>query len=74
MVSHFGVYHKACHNCHDCQATLDSVSKVYELSITKEIYCKNCYNQHRGLAGYGYGLTTSSEATVKPEYHYTQFY
>ena len=58
MVSHFGYYHRTCYNCHDCHLTLDS-TKTYELGTTKEIYCKNCYSSHLGLAGYGYGIPLS---------------
>ena len=74
IVSKFGFFHQGCYNCHDCNIKLDS-NRACELGSTKEIYCKNCYNAHKGLAGYGYGsvyATTTQE--VKQEYHFTQFF
>ena len=75
MVSKFGLFHKdGCFNCFECHVNLDS-SKACELGDTREVYCKNCYNARRGLAGYGYGsVFMTSAQEVKQEYHFTQFF
>ena len=74
VASKFGFFHQGCYNCHDCNIKLDS-SRACELGTTKEIYCKNCYNAQKGLAGYGYGsVYQTSSQEVKQEYHFTQFF
>jgi len=74
VLTKFGFFHQGCYNCHNCHVKLDS-SRACELGQSKEIFCKNCYNAKKGLAGYGYGsvyMTSSQE--VKQQYHFTQFF